>query len=123
MRPVIGQRLRDEANVVLMGKKGASKKGQRLAHRDPNGLAHNPTNLSKQYTDSSNKRFSYIVIELICHTICCNFVNNEHTKLKPVCPRIPSPNLFGLYIFIAEISHHRHHRQWRTLFKQPYFLA
>ena len=26
--PVIGQRLRDEANVVLMGKKGASKKGQ-----------------------------------------------------------------------------------------------
>ena len=66
MTLVMGQRLRDEANVVLMGKKGASKKGQRLAHRDPNGLAHNPTNLSKQYIDSSNKRFSYIVIELIC---------------------------------------------------------
>ena len=66
MMLVIGQRLRDEANVVLTSKKGASKKGQPRAHRDPNGLAHNPTNLSKQYTDSSNKRFSYIVIELIC---------------------------------------------------------
>ena len=54
MMPVIGQRLRDEANVVLMGKKGANKKDQRLAHRDPNGLAHNPTNLFKQYTMYKN---------------------------------------------------------------------
>ena len=56
--PVIGQRLRDEANVVLTSKKkGASKKGQHQAHRDPNGHAHNPTNLSKQYTDSSNRLY------------------------------------------------------------------
>ena len=54
LRMLIGQCLRDEANVGL-GKK--ERAGQELgrAHRDPNG-AHNPTNLSKnsQSEEKSN---------------------------------------------------------------------
>ena len=41
----------DEANVGLVSKKGwVGQKDRGRAHRDPNGAAHNPTNLSKNYT-------------------------------------------------------------------------